>query len=377
MKRFITLAVLALSLIVLGACNKETYVEKTNTVQVVSGKTEIAAAGGKNEIVLNIDKFTAKADDGWIKTAISANKLTLSAETNPSKQSRHTFVTVTAENGDFITIPVTQLGVVVVIDAPEGAVLGSYAAHSYEYAVKSNLPVEVSASEDWLHVALEDGMLKVGVDENTTGALRQGTVSCNVPSASLSESFYVVQAEFDTDIVGKTFIFAGLSLSYLEGETDDPKDMFDMTLAQLVKNGDTYNLVFPLDGWTMPVKVTASSLSMTLPNAENVGRWNGYYIFTHILDYAGGYLTTSKTPTMTATFEYDPEGGFNADIVNNGSWTRTADSYGFYAYKSTSLTSANRAGYLYYMVEPFLIEYRTTAGAAAMADKVKVLRLRK
>lgn len=380
MKRIITFAVLALSLIAIGACSEDTYVEKVNSVQVVSGKTEIAAGGGENKIVLNLENCKAKPDDEWLGATVSGNTLTISADINPSKESRNTYVTVTAENGDFITIPVTQLGVVVVIEAPED-VLGNDDAHSYEFTANSNLPMEVSASEDWIHVSLKDGILKVDVDKNTTGALRSGTVTYTLPAASISNSFNVAQADFDRDIVGKYYLFAGTDLDYIKGDSEDEMAVL---LSQLVKNGSSYSLVFPQFGWTLPVKVTTSTLSFTLPNGTNVGTialgGTTYYSFAQIADYAaGGYVTTLKTPTMTGQFLYDPEIGFYCDIVNNGSWSNyNPDSYAFFAYRANSFTSANRVGYLIWMVYPFLLEYSIAeSGENTAANFVKPMQIRK
>lgn len=353
MKRIITFAALALSLIALGACGEDTFEEKTNSVQVVSGKTEIGASGGENKFVLTVDNFTAKPDDDWLKAAISGNELTLSAEMNISKVSRHTYVTVTAENGDFITIPVTQLGMVYITDIPED-VLSDDNANTYEYRVNTNLPLEIS-SPSWIRAAWNDGVLSVTLDKNPTGAMRTGTLKFEVPAISASDSISFTQAEFSRDFAGKQFLFAGDNADYLKG-TSDRKTV--ALLTEVDYNGSSYSLKFPDYGWSLPIKVNSSTWSFTLPNGTKLGMYESSHVFPVLNDFSANKNTFVKSYTMGVKVEYDPEIGFYAYAFNNNTWkNQNVNGYIFGKFKSTSFTTSNLTGYVFWLVNPFMVEY--------------------
>lgn len=348
----------------LESCRKDTFVEKVNSIQIISGKTEIAASGGTNEIVTSIDGITASAEDQWLDVTVKENVITVSADINSSRESRHTIVTISAANGDFLDIPVSQLGAVYVIEAPAQVLLNN-GRQNLSYGFTTNLEVKISTSADWLEASLENGELTINIEENS-GSLRAGKVIYEV--GDFSDYIIVVQAEFDRDIAGQYFIFGGLDLDY----PDDSDSEYFTTLAQVVKSDEdaSYSLDFPMLGWSLPVTVNTDEMTITLPNGGYAGTYSRYYIYGCIGDYgSGGYITSLTTASMTASFVYDEEaGGLYADIEDNGSWSNyNADSYSFYAYSAQSFSNSYRVGYLVWVIYPFLMSYSPDAAGIQAA----------
>ena len=115
MKKIFNLALLTLGCLLVFSCSNDDYVEKVSSVQVIDASTLIDAAGGTETITVNLQGVTATAADSWLSTSVSGNVITLTAEPNTSRETRHTSVTIKAANGDQQVVSVSQMGLLLVL----------------------------------------------------------------------------------------------------------------------------------------------------------------------------------------------------------------------------------------------------------------------
>lgn len=364
MKKLFNITLFVMGCLIMASCSDDDYTEKVNTVQVTEGQTEIPAAGATKTLTVTGRGIQAEADDEWLNVSVDGNVITLTADANYSRESRHTFVTIKAANGDFLQVNVSQLGAVFVLDAPANIVYGDE-ENVNEYDFNTNLDVTISTSDPWLTAELIDGKLTISTEENTTGQIRTGYVYYQ--AGTLGDKIEVTQGDIDKDIVGKFFIFGGV-----DPDEEDPNEAVVTLLAQVTKTGSTYNLVLPQYGWSMPVTFNKADLTMTLTGGHSMGRYQSYYVYSLIGDAEAGSITWNTAVSMTARLvqdSYTNEDGtvdkFTAgSFEDDGNWSNHAsDCFSLGAFRSTTLSSASFAGTLQFFTNVFIEEYDMTADA--------------
>lgn len=380
MKKILYIAIFAIGCLSMTSCSDDEYCGKVNSVQVTEADTEIPAAGATKTIAVTGEGIKAEADDEWLTVSVSGNTITATAEANYSRESRHTFVNITAANGDFLKVNVSQLGAVFVIDAPANIVYDD-SQQTLAYDFNTNLDVEVSTSDSWLKANLADGKLTISTDENNSGHIRTGYVYYQ--AGTLADKIEVTQGDIDKDVVGKYYIFGGN-----DPDAEDPDDAEVSFLTAITKDGDQYNLVFPQFGWSMPVTFSKKDLTMTVSAGQNMGTYAVYNVFSLIGDAAEGRVTWSQSVTMTASMkqytETDEDGTYSyvaGEFKDDGKWKGYAsNAFSFGAFSSETPSNNGFIGTLAFFTDVAIIEYdmeNMSAGKkapkAVSAAKAKVM----
>lgn len=348
MKKILNITFLVMGCLFWASCGDDDYTEKINSVQVTEGQTEIPAAGASKTLSVTGEGIKAESAAEWLDVEVAGNTITVTAGANYSRESRHTTVDVTAENGDFLKINISQLGAVFVTDAPVNVLYTDEAA-TKTYSFDTNLDVQITTSAGWLSAELKDGELSISATENTTGQIRGGYVYYT--AGTLSDRIAVTQGSM-ADLIGSYM----LVFTELEEDGTETQSYF---LSTLTANGSTYSLNIPSLGWQIPVTVDASTLSIAIAGGSYIGDYSVYKCHTVLADSNEGYITWNTSCTYEAAFRYaeDEDGGYALGIfADNGSWDGyNVDELLIYACTATPITSSNRVGYLVDMINPYLV----------------------
>lgn len=380
MKKILNITLIVMGCLIMASCNDDDYIEKTNSVYVTEGQTEIPAAGATKTITVAGEGIKAEADDEWLDVSVSGNVITVTANANYSRESRHTFVNITAANGDFLKVNVSQLGAVFVINAPANIVYDD-SQHTLAYDFNTNLDVEVSTSDSWLKANLAGGKLTISTNENNSGHIRTGYVYYQ--AGTLADKIEVTQGDIDKDVVGKYYVLGGN-----DPDAEDPDDAEVSFLTAITKDGDQYNLVFPQFGWSMPVTFSKEDLTMTVSAGQSMGAYATYNVFSLIGDAAEGYITWNPSVTMTASIkqytETDEDGTYSyvaGEFKDDGKWDgHASDVFSLGAFSSETPSNNGFVGTLAFFTDVAIIEYdmeNMSAGKKApkaiSAAKAKVM----
>lgn len=355
----------------MASCSDDEYTEKVNSVYVTEGQTEIPAAGASKTITVTGEGIKAEADDEWLGVNVNGNQITVTADANYSRESRHTFVNITAANGDFLQVNVSQLGAVFVIDAPAAIVYGDdQTTRSYDF--NTNLEVEISTSDPWLKAEFVDGELTISADENTTGKIRSGYVYYQ--AGTLGDKIEVTQGDIEKDVINKYYIFGGI-----DPDEENPEEAEVSFLAAITTDEENQPyLVLPQLGLSMPVTFNNNDLSMTIYAGQSMGMYSVYNVFSLIGDAAAGMITWTSSVTMTASLkqytETDEDGTYSyvaGEFQDDGKWNGyTSDSFSLGAFSAPEAASNSFLGTLAFFTDVAIIEYDMAEGAAKRASKV-------
>lgn len=174
-KIFTIITVAALNGLLMTACSSNDYTDKVSSVQVTGISQEIPASGGQQTITVTGEGISAQAADAWLSVSTHGNVVTVSADGNDSKQSRHTIVTVTAANGDQTIVNVSQPGLVIVLQAESSYLFNSADNTDAVIFNMSNVEFTQTISDSWIHLSKVDDGFTVNVDDNA-GVYRSGTI---------------------------------------------------------------------------------------------------------------------------------------------------------------------------------------------------------
>lgn len=319
-------------------------------VKVVSAETSFDANGGEHEITVNKDIVKAYAADEWVSVNTKGSTVTLSIGQNVSNESRHTTVVVKASETDSTIVNVSQLGAVCVLDgASTGIATTSDEAATISYAMKHDLPVEISTSDDWISADVTTDSLKVHLAENTTGHFRRGWLAYSC--GNVKDTISVAQYEFDKDIAGD-YYFYGYNYSTQKAVDYD---------AVLEGTPDNCVLKFPKWGLTLPVVFDANKLSLSIKNVQYMGTYDTYvsstdrtpvtrYVWCQMWDQESNVRTFVKSAGLIGYFTYyDDYDVTDLQFDDDGMWdngTVTTIRFQFFTSDTTAATSTMvRSGY--------------------------------
>lgn len=333
-----------------------------NTVQVTSAETELAAAGESKTFTVTGTGLTASVPESctWLTVAVSGNQITVTAEPNLERQTRHTIVNIVASNGDKTGVSVSQYGAIFTLDAPANLSI-SDGAQEISYAAKYNLPISLRSSADWLKVNMTDDAMVVTATANNSGHPRSGYVYYEI--GTVSDSILVVQCDFDMDIVGKVFYLAGSNPS--TGE-------ITYELVQIKKEGADYALDLIEYSEIAETEISSpifkqNEFTFNLPMGYAMGQYGNYILGWVGWDANEGYITWSNSVGMNISFSYDEEYGVTVgEMVDDGAWgSYEINALQLYAFSSEEFTSSTRVGYFNRLVYPWMEEYVEEEEAAA------------
>lgn len=351
----------------LASCSDDDEVD--DGVKVLSAETSFDANGGTKEISVNKNISKAYAADNWLSVETKGSSVAVSTGQNVSNESRHTTVVIKASETDSTIVNVSQLGSVFVIENVGDIVLSSNAATSMSYSMKHQLPVEVSASDEWISVNAGEDNLKVDVAENNSGHLRHGWVA--YACGTIKDTINVVQYDFNEDIAGN-YYFGFTQASGKAGAV----------LAQLGKTSTGYALNFPALGYAIPVSFDAKKCQLSLAAGSYLGEFENQGMTLYVYDLLGssssGYVTWDPTVNMIASFDYDEEDGTYAIFEDSGSWDAEVDFLSLYAFSDQEPTGDNMVGGLLTMYFPYIQKLDASASAkkqfTSVSSKLSIMK---
>ena len=318
-------------------------------VKVVAAATSFDANGGSQEIVVNKDVVKVYAADAWLSVEGKGTNVAIEAGANASLESRHTTVVIKASESDSTIVNVSQMGSVFSLEGlDDGIAATSDAAASFTYTMKHVLPVEVSASDEWIVPSVDGETLKVDLAENATGHLRRGWVA--YACGTNKDTIDVVQYDFDKDIAGDYY--------FMFTQQTGASGGFMSTLA---KTSAGYTLSFPALGFELPVSFDETTCELSISGGSYMGEYpskNGvYYIYSVLIDSSTGNGTWSSSVNIAAPFDYDEEDGVYAMFEDTGSWDGgTADCLSMYAFSEKDPSNDTAVGYIMNMFSPYMVK---------------------
>ena len=344
-KKYYIYALMTASMALVTACSKDDGSKdfEPSSVQVTAAETELAAAGDTKTFTVTGTDLTASVPETctWLTVSVSGNSVTVTAEPNLERESRHTIVTIMASNGDKAGISVSQYGAIFTLDAPSELHLGD-AAQTLEFASKYNLPITISSSADWLTVRMESDKMVLTAESNETGNPRGAFVNYEI--GTVKGSIPVSQYELSKDLMG-TYAFYYYSSGWVS------------TNASLEKNEAGQYQLRLLDyasyGWVIPVEIDEENNKLIIRNLQNVGTYTAgeteYQVITLVMCLRENsiYRVNNTNIAMVGTYTMWEDGSFSWEFTGNSDvLSQYEDVYGLRLAVSTDGTYAGYGGVL-------------------------------
>jgi hypothetical protein len=321
MKKIYGLLIFILGSLMGVSCSDDGYTPSTSSVQVSSAETSIDAAGGKKDIVVKGVGITASAQDPWLNVNVKGNTITVSADANPSRESRSTLLTVKASNGDSTLVNVSQYGMLFVLNG--GNVYLNDDAQTTRVALKHSLTVRVLSAPKWSDITVDKDSLSITVNGNNLGHWRSGYVKCQ--SGDVVDSFLVRQFDFNKDLAGEYYFWG-----YSDISSKATQQAFD---AKLVKDNGQVRIELPDLGLSIPAKLDESTLSLHIYGGQYMGPFVDEtssddptpvtrYVWTMLWDENDGYYTWSSDYGLVGQFNYDETDNliYTTVLKDDGAW---------------------------------------------------------
>lgn len=315
-----------------------------NTVRVTSADTELAAGGDTKTITVTGDGITVSLPDSckWLTAAVSGNNITVTAEPNLGRETRHAPMIIKASNGDHTILSFSQFGAIFTLDAPSEVHIND-AAQTIEIASKYNLPITVSSSADWLNVKMEADKMVLTAQANETGYARGAFVYYEI--GTVKDSIPVSQWQFEKDLLGSYAYY------YYNNGWKGTK----ITLEKTEAGG--YQVVldsYAAYGWVIPVEYNEQDNTLTIKNLANVGKYvegeTSYDVLVFTMLIAENSLYRSKSPdiAMVGTYTMYDDGtfGWEFDLNNYAKAQGYESAYGVRLVVSTDGTYDGYVGNL-------------------------------
>lgn len=315
-----------------------------NTVKVIAADTELAASGDTKTFSVTGDGISVLLPDSckWLTAAVSGNNITVTAEPNLGRETRHAPLTIKASNGDRTVLSFSQFGAIFTLDAPSEVHMND-AAQTIEIASKYNLPITVSSTADWLNVKMEKDKMVLTAQANETGYARGAFVYYEI--GTVKDSIPVSQWEFEKDLIGSYAYY------YYSGGWKGTK----ITLEKTETGG--YQVVldsYAAYGWTIPVEYNEQNSTLTIKNLAKAGFYAEgetvyeVLVFTMVVRDNTLYRTKNEDVAMVGTYTMydDCTFGWEFDLNNAGKAAGYESAYGVRLVVSTDGTYDGYAGNL-------------------------------
>lgn len=348
MKKIFNIILLTLCVIGYTSCNDDEGIEyiQKSSIKITSRDINFPAAASQGTIVVEAPSaFTVSTSDkGWCTTTVSGSTIQVSVEQNPGLEGRSSMLTIRC-GADTTSVAIQQSGVIFELSAGS-QIMANDEAKTYSYDIKCNTELTLTSSEDWLSVSAEDGKMNITLKENNTGHIRKGSITYS--AGTYKDQIEVTQCDFDKDLAGNyMFIYTNPSNGKLQ--------YFNSTLS---RTANTYRLVLPDLGFTIPVIYNQATNKLTLKAGQYIGDFQTYKVHTMLWDTTAGYVTWASAASMSATFEYLVEEGVGYTLVpfeDDGTWGNYhSDAICFEAFSSTSLSQSTDIGSLADLMYPYL-----------------------
>lgn len=323
MKQFTGYILMAACIFMLGACSDNEFTERISSVKITEADTQFDAQGGVKTITVEGAGISATSGDEWLTVATDGNTLTLTAQPNPSRESRHTIIEVSALNGDKAVISVSQYGEVFYGDIPEEMTFNNSAQHSY-FILHHSGPVNIETTADWLEASVSNDTLYYRVNANTSNTIRHGSISYSL--GNYSGTIDIRQGDISI-MKGRSFTLSGVDMNATE---DTPEENLYLNLfVTIADDGKTATLFIPAKGSrpaarNIKTTVTLNSKDLSIDlHCGSIGMIGNNYAALAAADFfnTGEYTwnsdVTLKFPIYYA--EEDSYTGHYGELIDNGS----------------------------------------------------------
>ncbi len=319
------------------------------TISVVSQSVIFDAPAATGTVVVASDgsSITAAADAPWATISVSGNTVNVSVTENDNINGRSSLLTI--KNGsDSVNVTIQQRGFVFRLDA--GSITVGDDAQEKSFVLTHNTDVSIRTSVDWLTAAIDGDAFKVAVTANDTKHLRTGCVYYS--AGAYTDSIRVVQYDFEKDLAGACFL---LGTNTSNGEQAVLRATFSYDKAT-----SKYVLDLPdFTGWKLHLGFNSSVPSAAIYAADQIGEYNGGYVFSTLWDLDAGYLSWDSSVSISGDFQYDEaEKVTYVYLEDNGSWSGyNVGALRFELFSSTTLSGGARKGLLLGVADPMLLRF--------------------
>lgn len=377
----------------LASCSSDEYEDKVSSVVSTAADTQIPAIGGTKTITVTGQGITAAAEDSWLNVSVSGNTITVSADANNSRESRHTIVVAKASNGDKAIINVSQMGTIFFVETAK------FDLDDEKRAVTTNVmtsspsqTVTVSSEDSWLTGTYnsQTGTLTVNVDANNTGVSRTGSLT--VSSGDYNSVITITQTDFKKDVLGEYYFVYSKNANGTQW-ADIPAELTTNSLKLYLTEESP--LVIPIkmpNGNKAPYELTADfgsylgdfTLQGTTYNCylgfDNyeynfLGRYAAYFF-----KYMGATQAAISLSMNTEDNGYVWFGGFGEGVIDfDGEEYGDISTWYILAMSQKEFAQANLVGSLSTMYWPYLekVVKEEEGGAKAFAKRGAPRRIKK
>lgn len=394
MKRVLYMFTLAVcGCLFLASCSSDEYEDKVSSVVSTAADTQIPAIGGTKTITVTGQGITAAAEDSWLNVSVSGNTITVSADANNSRESRHTIVVAKASNGDKAIINVSQMGTIFFVETAK------FDLDDEKRTVTTNVmtsspsqTVTVSSEDSWLTGTYnsQTGTLTVNVDANNTGISRTGSLT--VSSGDYNSVITITQTDFKKDVLGEYYFVYSKNANGTQW-ADLPAELTTNSLKLYLTEDSP--LVIPIkmpNGNKAPYELTADFGSYLGDFTLQEKTYNCYLGFdnyeynflgryaAYFFKYLGATQAAISLSMNTEENGYVWFGGFGEGVVDvDGDEYGDISTWYILAMSQKEFAQANLVGSLSTMYWPYLekVVKEEEGGAKAFAKRGAPRRIKK
>lgn len=317
--------------------NDYTY-QMPETLNVVSSNLYFKSAGGTGKVMIETDKaIKATSTVEWCTLQVEGGVITATVSENSSRESRDGVVTLT--DGILSTeLSLHQEGLALEIIADDFDNIFSNEGGTTSLTISSTSPYAFSIPEyaqAWLSVHEENGTVVFTCAANATGSPRAANVVFKV--GDMTENLYIAQYE-EADI-----------LTTWKAQYADADGKLVETTAKVTKDESgniTLSLYVPSMEQDYDFGCTYGDGVLDIKIGAALGMFSTYYLYSVALATDESVSWNSSITYVGSGISSDA-GDFIFAFDDDDSWSgKTVNGVGIWAFKSTTLSSANSLGYL-------------------------------
>lgn len=178
-------------LVAMTGCNQYEYNLSDPGLTIKESQLDFSSKGGNGYILIESDRpISAKSNADWCQIKVVDKKIEVTVASYSDIENRTAIVTVTADNGIPVNVPVTQSASLFII---ETLVFDTdFMETTLKTHVISDKVVAVSSADTWIDTKYENDSVYISVSFNNNPTVRSGTVE--VTSGAVTQVIKVSQA---------------------------------------------------------------------------------------------------------------------------------------------------------------------------------------
>lgn len=211
MKKFYNILVISLIFIFAISCKDKVEIESLTKLPIVASNVS-AQAQATDKLFIKVavnEAFTAKSDKEWCTLSIINDSIAIKLTENKSISSRAALISIVSGNM-LSQVPILQSGIIVDYGKLENITVNYLAQDVIYDQIVSNVKLNVSSSQTWAKVSInEQNILKVVLEKNTTQKPRQCVITMR-PDSGKEGMLNIVQDALDIYPSESILIFSSL-----------------------------------------------------------------------------------------------------------------------------------------------------------------------